>query len=511
MKRWKCVLSGISGLAAMVAVLIMLATLQHASVVTALPASDDGTWISYTVSDGLPSNSVGGGVAVDNAGQVWAGFNNGDYAYPLPTNTLISRFDGTNWITYSLPGCVAAPLAAEAQVYAGTLCGGPHAGGGGGLSWLSSDGWVNFMPEDGMLGTYVSAIAPEGNNRVWVAAGYVDIEYPYINLLDYKGTSSKADDQWTVYDMGQRSINAVYSIAIDPAGNHWFGTDKGVLVLLADGQTWITYTANSLNYVGDIAFDATGNTWLASSNITVTRFDGHTWTYYNSREEAIQANFASIMTSFNRNRVNRALAYFNGLWAIEPDAGVWIIKSNPNGGVTAGVGFYDGNAWTIYTTQNSGLGSDLDIRGIAIDQQGNAWFGTRPMNMADNGGLDEFVPTPNFSLSISSSTFLIEPGEAVSTDILVAHLRGWVPTATLSITGLPPATSAVFSSNPLTPTSYSSLAITTTSATPLGIYPLSLTATGKEVTQTAALALFVVPHVYRYYWPIVFQNSGGAK
>ena len=490
--------------------LILLATFQHASLVAALPANGDGTWISYTVANGLPSNSVWGGVAIDNVGQVWAGFDSGD-AWPgqLPTHTLISRLAGTNWITYSLPGCRVTPLIADVQVYAGTYCPGPPSYAGGGLSWFSSDGWVHFMPTDGMTGTYITAIASEGNDRVWLAAGDSLISHPYVNLLDHKGTPDKADDQWIVYDLSKRSINDVYSIAIDPAGNRWFGTNNGILVLSADGQTWMTYTADLTNYalVTDIAFDAKGDTWLATGQ-RVIRFDSTTWSYYSSREEAIQANYAAIMTSYQRNRVNPVS--LPGLWAIEPDTGVWIIRADPSGS-TAGVGFYDGNSWTIYTMQNSGLGSDMYVRGIAIDHQGNVWIGTRDSSPTSPGGLDELVPTPNFSLSMASNLLLVAPGEIVSTDILVSHLRGWVPTATLSIAGLPLAASAMFDSNPLTLTSHTSLAITTTTVTPLGIYPLSLAATEKEVAQTAVLTLFVVPQVYRYYWPIVFQNSGNTK
>jgi hypothetical protein len=506
MKRSMCLLSGILGLMAMAAVLILTMALQRVPVVRAFPMSIGGTWISYTVSEGLPSNDVGGGVAVDDSGLVWAGFNNGDWAYPLPTNTLISRLDGTNWINYELLGCAAAPLVAAAQVYAGTLCGGPPSNAGGGLSWFSSAGWINFTPADGMAGSYVTAIAPEGNNRVWIAAGYNDIVHPYINLLNHKDTPSKVDDQWTVYDLSLRSINNVSSIAIDPAGNRWFGTDKGVLVLSADGTTWMTYTANLVNYAGDIAFDATGNIWFASGQ-KVTRFDGHTWTYYNSREEAIQANYAAIMTSFNRNRVNPVYSY--GLWAIEPDAGVWIMRSDPSGG-TAGIGFYDGKSWTIYTRQNSGLGSDSHVTGIAVDHQGNVWIGTEYTYMAGDGGVDEFMPTPNFSVNVSPRLVMIEPGETATANILVSHLRGWVSTTTLSITGIPPATAVILSSNPLTPTARSALSISTTMTTAFGTYPITITAAGAAMTRTTVTTVLVVPKVYRYYWPVIFQNSGGA-
>jgi hypothetical protein len=498
-------LSGFIALAGIVVILIFLPASLRGTL--AMPLDNDGTWISYTVSDGLPSNNVGGGVAVDDSGYVWAGFNNGDWVYPLPTNTLISRFDGTNWINYELRGCVAAPIAAKAQVYAGTLCGGPHAGAGGGLSWLSSAGWVNFLPTDGMSGTYVSAIAPEGENRVWMAAGYNDLFHPYINVLDHKGTPSKADDQWIVYDLTLRSISNVSSIAIDPTGNRWFGTDKGVLVLLADGATWITYTTTSVNYASDIAFDTSGNTWFVAGQ-RVSRFDGQTWTSYPSREDAIQANYAAIMTSIDRNEVPPVPGY--GLWAIEPDAGVWIIRADSSG-VTDGVGFYDGKSWTIYTMQNSGLGSDEYIRGIGIDHQGNVWIGTIYAYLAGNGGVDEFIPTPNFSISVSLPLVMIAPGETATTEALVSHLRGWVPTATLSITNVPPSAAAIFETTTLTPTSHTMLNISTTVATPLGTYPLTITAAGVAMTHTAIVTMLVVPRVYRYYWPIIFQNAGGAK
>jgi hypothetical protein len=499
-------ISGTIGLATVALTMTLIASHQQSiSKVEAPFLSDEGTWITYTVNDGLPSNTVWGGVAVDKQGRVWAGFENGDGDYPLPTNTLISRFEGTSWINYQLPGCRVWPLVADIQVYAGTYCPGPPSNAGGGLSWFNNAGWVNFMPLDGMYGTYIRAIAPESSQRVWVAAAYDYINYPRVSMLDHKGTATKADDEWTVYNFGQRGV---YAIAIDANGKHWFGTNNGLLVLSADRSMWITYTNELISntLISDIAFDNVGNVWLATG-VRVVRFDGHTWTRYNSREDAVAANYQSIIASYKRDRVNPVASL--GLWVIEPDAGVWIIRFDSSGS-TAGVGFYDGKSWTIYTTQNSGLGSDSYIRGIAVDHQGNVWIGTRDSYPDGPGGVDEFIPTPNFSVSVTSSVFMLEPDETATPDILVSHLRGWVPTATLSITGVPTATSIILSSNPLTPTAYSALSITTTMDTVFGIYPITITATGAAMTRTTMLTLLVVPKVYRYYWPIILQTSGGV-
>ena len=504
------------GLTAMGTVLIILEPPYSAA--TALPLVNEGTWITYTISDGLPSNTVWGGVAVDNAGRVWAGFEKGGWIYPLPTNTLISRLDGANWINYQLPGCRVWPLVAESQVYAGSYCPGPPADAGGGLSWFSDEGWVNFTPADSMVGTYISAITPEGNDRVWVAAGYSLVEHNFVNMLDHKGTATKSDDEWTIYDLSPRSV---FAVAIDPSGNRWFGTSSGVLVLSSDDSTWITYTSDLANYVTDIAFDASGNAWFASGQ-KVTRFDGHTWTHYNSREEAIQANYTAIMTSLNRNRVNPV--YWPGLWAIEPDAGVWVMRATPSG-YAAGIGFYDGESWTIYTTQNSGLGNDTRLFGIAIDQQNSVWVGTGDTYAGGDGGLNKFTPPPNFSVSVPLFTLFIRPDGIATGDILISHLRGWIPTTTLSAGGLPPDTYIEFSSNPLTPTAHSLFSITTMPVAPLGTYPLSITAASAEVTRTIAITLLVVPYVYKYYWPVllvpphvyqyylpvVFQSARSAK
>jgi hypothetical protein len=497
MKLVACFVSVFIGLMALAAIFLVLASPQ--GVIAAMSSNDAGIWITYTVADGLPANNVWGGVAVDDDGQIWAGFENGDYSYPLPTNTLIARLNGSSWLTYDLPGCRVWPLVAEREVYAGTYCPGPPSNAGGGLSWFIDGAWINFTSVDGIRGMYLSAIAPEGNNHVWIASGDFLYWHPYAELLDHKGTSDKADDEWKLYDFTMYSVTNILSIAIDPQGKRWFGTNNGVWVLSADGFLWVNYPAILFQNasVSDIAFDSVGNVWFATGQ-RVVRFNGTNWTYYNSREKAIETNFAAIMTSYNRNRLNSI--YLPGLWAVEDRAGVWIINADP-GGYMTGASFYNGSQWITYTSQNSGLGDD-DLRGLSIDRQQSIWFGTR------DAGLSKYTPIPKISVEIKPSALLVELNQSIKVNTLVDRLRGWVPSVTLEITGLTSGITADFSSHVVSPPANITLTITTMTNTSPGIYPLTATAIGNTgMTSTAQVTIVVASEVHRYYWPIVMRGN----
>ncbi len=468
---------------------------------TALAAKSqekNGTWVVYTTTHGLPSNTVWGGVAIDNSGQVWAGFENGSLNYPLPSNELVSRLDGNTWVNYNLLGCRIQPFVAAEEVYAGSYCPGPQSGAAAGLSWYVEDSWITFTNTDGLSGHYLRAIAPEGNTLVWVASGTNLASYPYINLLNHKGTATKADDEWTVYDL---NVSKIEAISIDPDGNRWFGTSgQGIYVLSADNSSWTVYPPSIISGADDIAFDDAGNVWVSHGR-DGSHFDGTNWTHYPTREDMIEANFEAIMNSLNRSRVNPVGTV--GLWAIEEPAGVWIMRRNALN-TPLGVGFYDGTNWTVYSDTNSALKSN-DIHGIAVDTEKNVWIGTRATFPGFEGGLYKFVPEPDFSVEIIPNTLFVASGQNAFAHIPLILHRGWITSATLSVIGLPPGANATFNPNPATPTTQVTLIITTTT-TSFGVYPITISATAGGLTQTASATLHIVPKVYRYYLPII-QND----
>ena len=72
--------------------------------------------------------------------------------------------------------------------------------------------------------------------------------------------------------------NIVYAIAVDGAGNIWFGTNSGVSKF--DGNHWTTYNENdglASNTVYAIAVDSANELWFGGDK-GVSQFDGANWT-----------------------------------------------------------------------------------------------------------------------------------------------------------------------------------------------------------------------------------------
>ena len=67
---------------------------------------------------------------------------------------------------------------------------------------------------------------------------------------------------------------------------------------------------------------------------------------------------------------------------------LWIGTYPADGSVASGLAQFDGEHWTVYTTENSGLQGN-DIRALACDVQGNLWIGTR-RDYRHSGGLAKF-------------------------------------------------------------------------------------------------------------------------
>ena len=120
---------------------------------------------------------------------------------------------------------------------------------------------------------------------------------------------------------------------------------------------WETYTTPDLatNYVLSIAVDG-DDVWFGT-NSGVSKFDGTTWTTYNTS--------------------NSELVY-NRVEAIAVDD----VEGNIWFGTRWGASKFDGSNWTIYDNIRF-------ISAIAIDQEGNIWFGTR-LNDGAGYGVSKF-------------------------------------------------------------------------------------------------------------------------
>src|SRR5664280_2681423 len=204
--------------------------------------------------------------------------------------------------------------------------------------------WVSYPPTSGVS---VQAIAIDANDNKWFCT-YGD------GILQFDGTN------WTKYP-NNGFIYGASSIAIDVQGNKWLGeTDSGISKF--DGINWTTYNTSNSGLDNDtvlcIAIDSNGNKWFGTGGGGVSEFDGTNWTSYTTNNGLVNNYVTAI--------------------AIDKQGDIWVapaaaIAYPPYAHL--GAMEFDGKKWTVYNPS-----ADYDeIESIAIDAQGNKWFGT------DNG------------------------------------------------------------------------------------------------------------------------------
>lgn len=217
---------------------------------------------------------------------------------------------------------------------------------------LTQEGtWTTYRQSDGLASDNVLSIGVDGEGNLWFGTN--------------NGVSVFDGENWTTYGTSdglvQRHVNA---IAIDEEGNKWFGTSQGVSKF-DDGftphnksdDTWTPYTTSNsqlvFNYISSTAVDQEGNIWFGTKigdayGYGVSRFDGMaSWTTYDRNSGLVDDAINAI--------------------AVDNSGNVWV------GTYWDGVYEFDGANWTNYNT-SSGLTSN-HVRSIAIDSADVKWFG----------------------------------------------------------------------------------------------------------------------------------------
>ncbi|MCX7736839.1 MAG: T9SS type A sorting domain-containing protein [Candidatus Kapabacteria bacterium] len=195
--------------------------------------------------------------------------------------------------------------------------------------------WINLTD-----GRSIKSLVDDGNN-VWIGT-----EFGGISRLQ------KSNNTWFYYNKANSNLpdNFINDLAIDANGYKWIGTRQRGLVRF-DGSNWVNYnTSNSSipsNNVSSIAVDSRNHIWAGTNN-GLAKFDGTNWTIYNSGN-----------SPFLTNIINDVAAQ---------DTIIWVATQH-------GVYRFNGSTWQNYNTLNSGL-PDMLVLCIAIEPNGNKWFGT---------------------------------------------------------------------------------------------------------------------------------------
>ncbi len=225
-------------------------------------------------------------------------------------------------------------------------------------SKLNQTTWRTYSAANGLANNWVNAIAVDSAGNKWFGTDW--------GVSKFDGLS------WTTYTTADGLVNnIVTAVAIDRKGNKWFGTGGGVSKF--NGTTWATYTANdglAANIVNAIAVDRKENKWFGTDCCGVSKFDGKTWTTYTTADGLASDTVKSI--------------------ASDRTGDIWFGTGADWFGREGGVSKFDGTIWTTYTTANGLVNNEVNA--IAIDQAGNKWFGTGDWSDMQ-GGVSKFDGT----------------------------------------------------------------------------------------------------------------------
>lgn len=163
--------------------------------------------------------------------------------------------------------------------------------------------------------------------------------------------SSKTHQRYTAVD-GLPHQN-VYAVAVDGAGNRWFGGDGGLSQLDGNNRWSHFMVANSglhSNLVDGIAIGADHTLWvshgLPAGGVSRRAADGN-WRWYPNRAVAVVTDYAAIQQTQN----------VNPLWTVAGQE-IWV-----------GYAVYTGSGWLDRTPENVKVPPDV----VAVDSKGVVW------------------------------------------------------------------------------------------------------------------------------------------
>ncbi|MDX5347070.1 MAG: hypothetical protein LPJ89_10320 [Hymenobacteraceae bacterium] len=362
------------------------------------------TWSSE---HGLPQSQVMD-IIQDRSGHLW-----------LATLGGVSRFDGVKFENFTQEQGLSSSNTkkvfqdSRGYIWIATF--------DEGICRYNGDTIRHFGEKEGLPPGGVLSIAEDKNRTMWFATsngiykwnggnftkfvvnnGFPDQKYWDI-LFDSKGNlwattlssgvfcyNGNTTTNYTIFNSGL-SNNIVYAVYEDSKGNIWLGTYGGVTRF--NGKTMIPYTfagENTINRGWDFCEDSFGKLWVALDGGGILQFNNREFKRLTT-ENGLASNFVSsvfpdregniwVGTSSGLQRFSTpefthytqlpGNAELTDVRAVAQDkkGNIWV------GAFDRGAGYYDGEKFTWFTTQN-GLGHNL-VNDIKTDKKGNVWLCT---------------------------------------------------------------------------------------------------------------------------------------
>jgi len=432
-------------------------------------------------------------------------------------NDLHYTDEGT-WTTYNTSDGLASDsvlsiaMDAEGNKWFGT---------NGGVSVFDGENWTTYnMSNSDLVFNRVNAIAIDQEGNKWFGT------YKWVSKLDDGGTPhDKNDDTWTPYDSSNGlPFQNISAVAVDQAGNIWFGTwleapsdEDGYGVCKFYEEQCTNYLGNSA--INAISVDNSGNVWVGTDWDGVYKFNGASWTNYREGS-GLASNYVRSIAIDNADEkwfggciyaqvhcphvvCDAAVASrFDGGWATRMlpagfEVSAIAIDCEGNewyGTKSEGIYKFNGATWTNYKIWDVTHTFIAPIEAIAVDNECNIWFGTY------GGGVSKytFSTPPVTSTPTATPTDTPTPtatATATPTDTPTPTATGTPgPTPTPTQTGTPTPTGTTTSTPTNTPTA-------TPSGTPTATPSATATPTATATPKPGEPWIFL-PYVMKHGLPV---------
>lgn len=304
-------------------------------------SQDSPRWSWFTMVDGLPSNTVWAIAPVPGRGDIWLGTSHGAALYRDGRWYSYSREQGLgdDWVS-----AIAAD--GNGRVWFGTF--------GGGLTLLEGERWQTYTAANsGLAGNWVSALAVDGEGRLWCGTWGAGV-----SLFD--------SGRWQTYSTANSPLPVDYvtALAAGPDGTLWVGLHGQGLARFAGGRWALLGTAQGLpdNSVSALAAGADGSLWAGTAaGLSHLAPDGRVLKTYTTADGLPDDRVQAL--------------------TLAPDGRLWV-------GTAGGAAALEGDRWTVYRRQSAtapGAGLAHDYVSAIAAAPGGVWFGSVSAGVARYG------------------------------------------------------------------------------------------------------------------------------
>ena len=219
------------------------------------------------------------------------------------------------------------------------------------------------------------------------------------------------ENNWIIYDQSNTGLptDEVISVTTDDNGNIWLATKpdhdinyRGGGVVRYNGHTWTWYNTENSGltslYTEYITADRNNEIWGSYPGGHVFHYNGIVWEdYYHPTDSIYFTAKTQIIVDSDNTKwfASQGLSsYKDDVWTYYPSDLIYLdcIAQDNNGNfwvysqISNSIGMFDGSSWTYFNPENSNF-PELPITSIEVDNNNLKYFGT------DNEGIIRYDDT----------------------------------------------------------------------------------------------------------------------